>query len=192
MYVPCRVVIIVISSVKHSRDVSDAGNQVDGSSRDNHSGFTGKALGGSSVDLLTSDVVDFLGVLLEGEVAEGLEVSSDLFESVSRVFKRHHDVHLEEVLGSVELSVGDRFSESVKFLNSNLKELSRVRSGSLNIDSEKTGIGEVGVDGRGSINETVLLHEVGNSAAVHALAGTTGGESSSASDEGVQIGRAHV
>jgi len=193
LYVPCRVVIIVISSVKHSRDVSDAGNQVDGSSRDNHSGFTSKALSGSSVDLLTSDIVDFLGVLLEGEVAEGLEVSSDLFESVSRVFKRHHDVHLEEVLGSVELSVGDRFSESVKFLNSNLKELSRVRSGSLNVDSEKTGIGEVGVDGRGSINESVLLHKVGNSAAIHALAGTTGGESSSASDEGVhEVESGHI
>jgi len=60
-----------------------------------------------------------------------------------------------------------------------------VRAGSLNVNSEKTGIGEVGVDGRGSVNESMLLHEVGDSTAVHALTGTTGGESGSLSNEGV-------
>lgn len=163
----------LLSSVKHSRDISDAGNEVDSSSRDNHGRFASKGLGSSPVDLVGGDVVDLIGVLLEGEVSEGLEVSSDFFKTVSRVFKSHHDVHLQEVLGSVELSVRDRLSESVKFFNSNLQEFSRVRSRSFNVNSEKTGISEVRVDGRGSVDESMLLHEVGDGTAVHALTGTT-------------------
>jgi len=137
----------LLSSVKHSRDIGDARDKVDGTSRDNHGRFASKGLGSSLVDLVRGDVVDLLGVLLEGEVSEGLEVSSDFFKTISRVFKSHHDVHLQEVLSSVEFSIGDGFSESVKFLNSNLQELSRVRSRSFNVNSEETGISEVGVDG---------------------------------------------
>lgn len=84
----------LLSSVKHSRDISDAGHEVDGTSRDDHGRFASKSLGSSTVDLFRGDVVDLLGVLLEGEVAEGLEVSSNFFKTVSGVFKSHHDVHL--------------------------------------------------------------------------------------------------
>lgn len=163
----------LLSSVKHSRDISDAGNEVNSSSSDNHGRFTSKGLGSSSVDLFGGDVVDLSGVLLQSEVSEGLEVSSHFFKTVSRVFKTHQDVHLQEVLGSVELSIRDRLSKSVKFLNSYLQEFSRVRSRSFNVNSEKTGISEVRVDGRGSVNESMLLHEVGDGTAVHALTGAT-------------------
>lgn len=60
-----------------------------------------------------------------------------------------------------------------------------MRSRALNVDSKEARVSEVGVDGGGSINELVLLHEVGNSSAVHALAGTSRREGSSASNESV-------
>lgn len=123
--------------------------------------------------MVRGDSVDLIDVLVDVEGTEGLEVSSNFFKTISRVLKGHHDVHLQEVLGSVELSVGDGLSEFVKFLNGNLQEFSRVRAGSLNVNSEKTGIGEVGVDGGCSVDESMLLHEVSHSAAVHALSRTT-------------------
>lgn len=81
-------------SVKHSGDIGDARDKVNGSSRNDHSRFTGKAFRSSTVNLVGCDGVDLGGVFLEGEVSEGLEVSSDFFETVTGVLKSHHDVHL--------------------------------------------------------------------------------------------------
>jgi len=85
---------IVLSSVKHSGNIADSGNEVNSSSRDDHGGFTSKAFGGGSVDLVRGDSVDLVDVLVDVEGTEGLEVSSNFFKTISRVLKSHHDVHL--------------------------------------------------------------------------------------------------
>jgi len=71
----------------------------------------------------------------------------------------------------------------VELLQHNLHELSRVGARALDLHAEKTTISEVGVDGRGGVDEVVLLHQVSDSTAVHTLAWTTRAESGGATDK---------
>lgn len=58
-----------------------------------------------------------------------------------------------------------------------------MRSRSLDLNSEKTGIREVGVDGRCTIDEVVLLHKVSDGSAVHSLSWSAGREGGGGSDK---------
>ena len=168
-----------------SVDVGDAGDQVNGSSGNNHGGLAGEDTGGSAVDLLASHLVDLVAVLLEVEVAEGHEVTSNFFESVALGFHSHHNVHLKDVLCAVKLHFVNGLLELGKLFNGNVEKLSGVRAGALDVDTEKTGISEVGVDAGNGVNEIVLLHKASDGAAVHALAGSAGREGSGVTDNGV-------
>lgn len=64
------------------------------------------------------------------------------------------------VLGSVKLFLSDVSLKSIELSEENVHELSGVRSGSSDSETEETGISEVRVDGMGLINEGVLLGEV--------------------------------
>jgi len=166
-------------------DLSDGGHEVDSSSSDEHSGLASEGSGSSGVDLVGGDGINVLTVLVEGEVTESLEVAGNLLESLFLSLHSHKDVHLEDVLGTGELDLGDGLTESVELFEEHAHELSRVGSGSLNVESEKTGVREVGVDSGGGVNEIVALHEAGHGTAVHALSGAAGGEGGGGSDEGV-------
>ena len=168
-----------------SLDLSDSGHEVDGSSGNNHSGLAREGSGGGSVDLLGGDGVDLVAVLVEGEVAEGLEVAGNLFESLFLSLHGHEDVHLEDVLSTGELDLRDGLTESVELLKEDTHELSGVGARSFDVETEETGVSEVGVDGRGGVNEVVTLHEAGHSSAVHSLSWATRGEGGGGSDEGV-------
>ena len=172
-------------SLKKSGDIGDAWDEVDGSTGDDHSWLSREGLGHGGVDLLGGDGVNFLAVLVESQVSEGLEVASNLFESLVLSFHGHEHVHLEDVLGAGQLNVWDWLAESVEFLKEDIHELSRVRSWALNGHAEETGVSEVRVDGRGGVNKVVLLHQVGDSAAVHSLSWATRAESGGGSDESV-------
>lgn len=122
---------------------------------------------------------------MEGEVTEGLEVTGNLFESIFLSLHGHKHVHLEDVLGSGQLNLGDGLSESVQLFEEHSHKLSRVRSGSLDVKTEQSRVSEVGVDGRGGVNEVVVLHQAGHSTGVHALAWATRGEGGGGANKGV-------
>lgn len=176
---------VASSSVELPGNVSDCGHEVNGATGNKHGGLAGHSLSGGLVDALGGDGINTLAVLGEGKVTEGHEVAGNLLETLVLALKGHKDVHLEDVLGTGKLLVGDRLAKAVKLLEHDLEELSTVGARALDVHTEETGVGEVRVDSRGGVNEVVLLHQVGDSTAVHALAGTARAEGSGLTDEGL-------
>ena len=107
---------------------------------------------------------------MEGEVTEGHVVSGNLLKSVLLSLHGHQDVHLQDVLGALELFISDAVLEVVQFVEENGEEVLRVRAGALDSQTEEAGVTEVGVDGLNAVNEVITLHHVGDGAAVHAFA----------------------
>ena len=168
-----------------SGDFGDAGDQVDGTAGYEHGWLTLEHLGGGLVDSLRSDGIDAVTVLGEGEVTEGHEVAGNLFEALVLTLEGHKDVHLEDVLGAGKFLIRDWLTELVELLEHHLHELSRVGSWTLDVHTEETGISEVRVDAGSGVNKVVLLHQVGDGTAVHALAWAARAEGGGLTDQGL-------
>lgn len=113
---------------------------------------------------------------MEVQVAEGHEVASDFFEAVVLALHGHQHVHLQDVLGAVELLVADGILELVQLADQGAEELGGVGAGALDSHAEEAGVGEVAVDAGGGVDEVVPLHQVGHRAAVHPFPGPAGAE----------------
>lgn len=159
-----------------SLNVSDAGNHVDGATGDDHGWFSSKGSCSCAVDLGAGDGVNLFAVLVEVQVAEGHEVASDFFEAVVLALHGHQHVHLQDVLGAVELLVADGILELVQLADQGAEELGGVGAGALDSHAEEAGVGEVAVDAGGGVDEVVLLHQVGHRAAVHPFSGSARAE----------------
>jgi len=83
---------------------------------------------------------------MESQVAEGLEVTGDFFESFILSFHGHQHVHLKDVLSAGQLNVLNRFLKAVQFLEGDAHQLGGVGARSFDLDSEDTAVREVGVD----------------------------------------------
>jgi hypothetical protein len=166
-------------------NIGDGRNHVDGTSSDNHGGLSAQKGASSRVDLLRGNSVDIITVLVEGQVAIGHEVASNFFEAVLGVLEVGKNLHLELILGSVELSIRDGLTETVHFFEKDVHQVSGVRSGTLNADTEDTRVSEVRVERVSSINKVVLLQKAGRSSVEHAGAGVTTGERGGGTDESV-------
>jgi hypothetical protein len=79
-------VVSFIVSVQLLVDICDVGHKIDGIPGDNESGLAREGLLSSLVDLVRSDIVDLIAVLMEGDVFESGVVLGDLLESVLRLF----------------------------------------------------------------------------------------------------------
>jgi hypothetical protein len=86
--------------LKLSLNVSNSGNEVDGTTSDEHGGFSRENARSNAVNLVRGNSVDLVAILVEGEVTEGHVVSGDLLKSVLLTLHRHEDVHLENVLSA--------------------------------------------------------------------------------------------
>mmetsp|Transcript_13721 Transcript_13721/g.21499 ORF Transcript_13721/g.21499 Transcript_13721/m.21499 type:complete len:490 (-) Transcript_13721:95-1564(-) len=172
-----------MSSLELSSNVGDGRNQVDGSTGDEEGGLSREALGGGGVDVGGGNSINLLAVLVESKISKGLVVSGNLLKSVLSSLHGHKDVHLEHVLSSVELDLIDVLLQGVELLNEHAHQLLGVGSGALDGHAEETGVREVRVHSRGAVHEGVLLHKVSHSSAVHALAGSSGRESSGGADQ---------
>lgn len=144
-------------SLELSLDISDGGNKVDGASSDYHGWFGGEGSGGSSLDVFWGDFVDLVRILMESEVSVGEEVLGDFFESAFLLLEVGEDLHLELGLGSWEFFVAHSVSEVWKFLKSNTQEILRVRTSTLDVDTEDTVIWEVVVEWINIVDEIVSL-----------------------------------
>lgn len=122
---------------------------------------------------------------MEGQVAEGLEVSRDLLQALVLSLHRHEDVHLKDVLCAGEFLVGDVFLQAVELIEGDVHQVGGVGAGSFDGQAKHAGIREVRVNRGRAVDEVVVLHEVRNSTAVHALAGATRAECGSAAQHGV-------
>ena len=80
--------------------VCDGGYEVDGASSDEESGLGGEGSCSSSSDICSSDFIDLLCILVEGEVSVGEEVLCDLLESVLLSLSVGEDLHSESGLAS--------------------------------------------------------------------------------------------
>ena len=116
-----------------------------------------------------SDAIDFLAVLMESEISVGHEVSCDFFKSILSSLHGHEDVHLQDVLSSVELDLIDWALQGVELLDKKAHQFLRVGSWAFDSQTEKSRVREVGVDSGSSVNKVMLLHKVGDSSAVHSL-----------------------
>jgi len=166
-------------------NIGDGRNHVDGTSSDNHGGLSAQKGASSRVDLIRGNSVDIITVLVEGQVAIGHEVASNFFEAVLGVLEVGKNLHLELILGSVELSISDRLTETVHLFEEDVHQVSGVRSGTLNADTEDTRVSEVRVERVSSINEVVLLQKAGGSSVEHTLAGVTAGKRGGGTDKSV-------
>ena len=98
-------IISVSCSVELSGDLSNSGNEVDSATSHKHRGLAIEGHLGSSIDLGRGHGIDAIAVLGKCQVTESHEVTSDLLKAVALVLKVHHDVHLEDVLGSGQFTV---------------------------------------------------------------------------------------
>jgi hypothetical protein len=127
-------------------NVRNGWHKVDGATGNEHGRFAGKDAAGSLVNILRSNCINAITVLGESKITEGHEVASDLFKTLILTLHGHDDIHLENVLGTSQFLVWNRFTQSVKFLEHNLHELSRVRARALNLHTEEARVCEVRVD----------------------------------------------
>ena len=118
-------------------------------------------------------MINLIAVLMESKISISHEVSCDFFKSVVTSLHGHEHVHLQDVLGSVKLGLVNVGLELVELIDQERHKLLRVRSWTLDGHTEEARVREMGVDGSGSVNEVMLLHEVSNSSAVHSLTGTS-------------------
>ena len=79
---------------------------------------------GGGIDLGGGNGINAIAVLGESQVAESHEIASDLLETVTLVLKVMKDVHLENILGSGQLTVWDRLSQTIQLGKHSRQELS--------------------------------------------------------------------
>jgi len=161
------------NSVELSGNIGDRWDQVDGSTGDQKGWLSSKEFASNGVDLGGGYLINLVAVLMESKISVGHEVSSDFFKSVITSLHSHEHVHLQDVLGSVKLSLVNWVLEAVELLDQERHKFLRVGSWTLDGHTEETGVREVGVDGGSSVNEVMLLHKVGDGSAVHSLAWTS-------------------
>lgn len=113
-------------SVKLSCNIGDTWHEVDRTSSDEKSWLSRKRLAGNLIDGIGGDCVNFVAVLVEGEVSEGLEVTGNFLEALFLVFHSKEHIHLENVLSSGELLLWDWFAEGVQLFDQDVHQLSRV------------------------------------------------------------------
>jgi len=94
-----------------SLHICDCGNKVDGTSSNNKSWLGGKSSGGSSFDVLRSDLVDLISILVEGKVSIGEEVLGNFLKSILLFLEVGEDLHSELGLSSSEFFIANSISQ---------------------------------------------------------------------------------
>lgn len=154
------------NSLKLALHIGHGRNQVDGATGNNHSGLAGKDASSGIVDLLGGHALNCVEVLPDGKGAVGGVVAGNFLKTVSTALHGEKEVHLQGVLGASELNLADGLSEGVKGRHSNLEEILRVGTSTVNLNAEEAGVSEVAVDGVDAVKETVGLNSVVGTAGV--------------------------
>lgn len=98
------------------------------------------------MDVLSSDSIDLVSVLVEGEVTVGQEVLGNFFKSILLSLEVGQDLHLKLGLSSGKFFITDLVSKVGEFFKSNAEEVLRVGTSTLDLNTENTVIREVVVE----------------------------------------------
>lgn len=100
-------------SVELPSNVGDAWDEVDRTSSYKQGWLSREDSTSCLVNLVRSDLVDFITILMEGEVSKCLEVTCDLLKALLLVFHSKEYIHFENVLCSCQFLVWNWFTEFV-------------------------------------------------------------------------------
>lgn len=133
--------------------------------------------------MFSSDGFDLISIAVVNDLAESFNVFNGFFKSILLSFEGRQDVGFSGVLGSFEFISGDG-GQSLQFGSGSFEELVSMAGGTGDAETEKTGIGEVEVDGVDGVNVTVFIEEVLGASGVNTSVRTSNSVGRGVADEG--------